>query len=131
MYVDNLGVMSLGAATTNFDRVGLKTHKHASSNGQATVLGNLLDGTAKETRIAPKRRWRLFWALTSVLRTQRLSPSARVGARVHSLSSDGLAEAAGLDAIYLQIAEDATTDDAPMWERTADVLEVPRTMLRT
>ena len=53
--------------------------------------------------------------------------SARVGARVHSLSSLGLAEAEGLDAISREKVEDAMTDDAPMWVQTFDFL--PRTTL--
>ena len=56
-------------------------------------------------------------------------PSARVGARVHSLSSLGLAEAAGLDAISFEKAEDTTTDDVPMWVKTEDYPEVLRSML--
>ena len=56
VYVHNLGVVSLDAATTSevlgegstsFDRVGPKTHEH------------VLDGTAKETRVTPRRWWRL------------------------------------------------------------------------
>ena len=82
--VGNLGVMSLDAAnmsqtldevTTNVDR-GSENHEHVLSNGPVTVLGHLLDGTAKETRVAPKTRWRRYWALTSVLRSHRLSRRA-------------------------------------------------------
>ena len=59
VYVDNLGVMSLDVATTsqvlvgvttNLGHVVLKAHEHVLSNVPVTVLCNLLDGTAKETR---------------------------------------------------------------------------------
>ena len=69
VHVYNVGVMSfdaattspvLGEVTTSFDRVGLKIHEHELSSGQVTVLGSLLDGPAKQTRVTPKRWWRFF-----------------------------------------------------------------------
>ena len=67
-------------------------------------------------RVAERSRWRRM-------------PSGHIGARVRSLSSLGLAEAAGRDVISFEKAEDTSIDDAPMWVKTEDFPQVPRTML--
>ena len=72
--------------------------------------------TFRLERVAERSRWRRM-------------PSARIGARVRSLSSLGLAEAAGRDVISFEKAEDTSIDDAPMWVKTEDFPQVPRTML--
>ena len=85
VYVDNLGILSLSEAcvqeslagvTRELDSVGLKIHEHATSSSEINVLGCQLDGTRLQTRVSPKRWWRVFQALTSVLRTQRISGRA-------------------------------------------------------
>ena len=82
VHVDCRNMISLNAATTsqvsdegtsNVGRVDLKSHGHVLSSVPVTVLGNLLDGTAKETRVTPKKWWR---ALTSVLQNHLFSRRA-------------------------------------------------------
>ena len=54
----------------------METHESALVNGKVKGLQNVLDGTDKETRVTRKRLWKLYWALTSVLRTHRHSGRA-------------------------------------------------------
>ena len=67
-------------------------------------------------RVDERSRWRRL-------------PSAPVGPRVHPLLFLRLADAAGLDAVYLVKAEAASAEDVPMWVQAADFPEVPRTVL--
>ena len=76
VYVDNLGVITadlertnedLSVATTGFDGKGLVTHEQEATTGPATVLGATVDGTRHETRLTPKRRWRVNMAVKYAL----------------------------------------------------------------
>ena len=85
---------------------------------QVKEVGALAEGFFRER---PLRRW-------VVLHSEAGGGGfARVGARVHSLSSLGFARAAGFNAVSRAKTEDTTT--RVMWVHIACFPRVPRSML--
>ncbi len=80
VYVDNLGVTDTdeGRVTKameelqhSFNTLGLILHKSEMTSGYVEALGCVLEGERMRTRVNPNRLWKMFQAITGLLRRGR------------------------------------------------------------